>query len=406
MNSIYSEINNNEFYKSLFEKYNSVILIIDVEKGNIIECNDFALDFYGYSKEELLSLTIFDLNQLPNSKVKDLMKKAKNKNKKIFNFYHRTKYNEIKNVVVRSIPMKLEEGTILFSIIRDSKDLDLQKKYINKFIEKTSYAVAILDDKARYERINNKFEELFGYREEEVINQTPEKLIHSSKTDFKVLNSTLSKVGFLQDDVIRVNKSNEKLNVEMTVFYIYYKNCIRKIVTIYKDIREKYKLMEKLEYKAKYDSLTKVFNRGYGINLLEKYWDIYLEQESEFCILFIDINKMKVANDKFGHIFGDKVIKKVIEILKLNIRNADVISRFGGDEFLVILPGMKKEDLDLLIKKIKEDFKENKYSLSDKYGISVSIGYAINTENDIKNSNAFISKADERMYIEKQKNKC
>lgn len=166
---------------------------------------------------------------------------------------------------------------------------------------------------------------------------------------------------------------------------------------------EKYK--ETYE-KAVKDSLTGLYNRFYFLDSLRRSIIRTKRKREKVFIIFVDLDNFKPINDYFGHIEGDKVLKEVAKILKENFREYDIVSRFGGDEFLVLFVG---EELPIdrveKIKKIVED-KFKKYHLSFSYGISVY-------PDDIKEKNLYTDNiikkllkiADERMYKMKEEKK-
>lgn len=93
----------------------------------------------------------------------------------------------------------------------------------------------------------------------------------------------------------------------------------------------KNRVQRKLYFESITDHLTKVFNRGYIINVLEE------NKKSTSCIMMMDIDDFKMINDTFGHVVGDKVLIRVAEVIEENLREEDSVGRYGGEEFLVIL---------------------------------------------------------------------
>ena len=83
------------------------------------------------------------------------------------------------------------------------------------------------------------------------------------------------------------------------------------------------------------DQLTKLYNRRGFLALAKD--SIRLMEEPAYHIMFIDMDKMKVINDQLGHDIGDNAIKEAAEILRSSFREADIISRYGGDEFIVFI---------------------------------------------------------------------
>ncbi|GAG66251.1 unnamed protein product, partial [marine sediment metagenome] len=104
------------------------------------------------------------------------------------------------------------------------------------------------------------------------------------------------------------------------------------IVCIIKDITELKKAEEKLEKLARVDSLTGCYNRGYGLELLDRQIKLSHRSKSPLLLTFLDIDGFKAINDNFGHDEGDKVLKEVNGLFKSTLREIDIICRMGGDE--------------------------------------------------------------------------
>ncbi len=111
-----------ERYQQIFETNQAVKLLIDPENGDIVEANQAACDFYGYSKEEILTKKITDINMLPPDEVRREMKCAKTVGRLRFSFPHRLASGEVRDVHVYSGPVKTSAGNLLFSIIHDVTD--------------------------------------------------------------------------------------------------------------------------------------------------------------------------------------------------------------------------------------------------------------------------------------------
>ncbi|WP_052093838.1 biofilm regulation diguanylate cyclase SiaD [Methylophaga thiooxydans] len=111
---------------------------------------------------------------------------------------------------------------------------------------------------------------------------------------------------------------------------------------------------EKLEYYAQHDVLTELPNRRYAIDRLKEFEAMHKRKQVPFCIALLDIDHFKVINDKFGHEFGDKVLKIVASELKNIVRITDVCSRWGGEEFLLIVPDLNIDASKQMIERILE----------------------------------------------------
>jgi len=143
------------------------------------------------------------------------------------------------------------------------------------------------------------------------------------------------------------------------------------------------------------DEMTGLYNKRFFEFIIDK----YKKNEIEIGLIFIDLDNFKALNDKYGHLFGDKVIKKTANIIKSSIRDIDFAFRFGGDEFVIIVVA-KQNVLFKIVNRIKE--KINK-AVIENVKLQASIGYAhFPTEGDIQ---TVIDLADKRMYEEKKRKK-
>jgi len=138
--AIYTLKDQNEFYKTFFEGHSIPILLVDPDTYSIANANKAALDFYGYTKEEITTLKSWDINTLGEKEMKELISKARNKEINFFKFKHRLKSGEIRDVEVYSSPVYLGGKTYLLSIINDiTKEERIRKAFeIFKEIEHLS----------------------------------------------------------------------------------------------------------------------------------------------------------------------------------------------------------------------------------------------------------------------------
>ena len=150
------------------------------------------------------------------------------------------------------------------------------------------------------------------------------------------------------------------------------------------------------------DELTQTNNRRYFINELEKEIERSKRFSRNLSLIILDIDKFKYYNDTYGHIFGDKIIKSVARSLTETIRKIDFVARYGGDEFVIVMPETEKSMANILTerlqKKFSQDFfKDNEFQIK----ISVSIGIA-SFPNDAKNADDLIHNADLALYKAKE----
>ncbi len=168
-----------------------------------------------------------------------------------------------------------------------------------------------------------------------------------------------------------------------------------------KEIEER-KLVEKnLEQVAAFDDLTAVYNRRAGVELLKEALHYSIRKQSPLTIVFLDLDRLKIVNDNFGHSVGDTYLREVVFLLRKHLRKSDSLSRFGGDEFLVILTDCNEEEARAIFDRVEEDMRL--MNLKERsYPVSFSYGFAEAKNEDEKDYRRLIALADERMYLNKQ----
>ncbi len=162
---------------------------------------------------------------------------------------------------------------------------------------------------------------------------------------------------------------------------------------IVKDISERKMHEEEINYLSYHDKLTGLYNRAYFEKELKK----RLSSDHPLSILMGDVNGLKIANDVFGHEEGDRLLKVVAEILRNACRGEDVVARYGGDEFAIILNDSDEDILNYVLANIENAC--NKYDMSI-IKPSISVGTATRIS-QLQNSSQLLKNAEEKMYRNK-----
>lgn len=146
---------------------------------------------------------------------------------------------------------------------------------------------------------------------------------------------------------------------------------------------------------ARTDFLTGATNNRQFRDQTQREIDRSARYRHPFTVVFIDIDNFKLINDTFGHTFGDKVLKAIVENIKSNLRKTDVIARMGGDEFALLLPEVNPENARTAISKMRQKLQEE--MLKNKWPITFSIGVVSVITPDLA-VDEVISIADKKMY--------
>lgn len=155
---------------------------------------------------------------------------------------------------------------------------------------------------------------------------------------------------------------------------------------------------------AIHDALTGLFTKGHFLDRLKEEFSRSMRKKTNFSLLMLDIDLFKNYNDKFGHTAGDTVLKKLSQVLVESLAEFNpVISRFGGEEFCIILLGMQKKSAIEAANMLRERIEREKIILRrQETNITVSMGIASFPE-DTTTEDELIHKADKAMYAAKQK---
>ena len=170
-------------------------------------------------------------------------------------------------------------------------------------------------------------------------------------------------------------------------------------VIIFRDISSKLAIEQTLQHAATHDPLTGVFNRRYSDSLLEQEVERAKFQHSPLSVMLIDIDFFKRVNDTYGHQVGDQVLINLSSLLQKRIRSTDSLARWGGEEFLLILPSASVDNA----KKIAEIIRKSVYELDfPNLAESVTVSIGISAFGITDTPNTIIRRADEALYEAKR----
>ncbi|HAT1887037.1 TPA: diguanylate cyclase [Legionella pneumophila] len=247
--------------------------------------------------------------------------------------------------------------------------------------------------------VNKAFEKISKYKANEIIGQTP-RILQGKETNqntLKMIREAMKAQTNINVELLNYTKDGTPYWINFSIVYLRdgqgnlcYLGAIERDITAIKNLN--FQLSEK----AKTDPLTNVYNQeNFFIAGNEAVKNFHQNQEA-VGLLFFDVDDFKGINDTQGHIYGDKILKKVAqESLKL-VRKTDNVFRYGGDEFAIIFSGI---DVKILERKAQQLQKK-----LAKSHISVSIGGTISKQSD-KSINTLLARADEALYYVKANKK-
>jgi len=146
---------------------------------------------------------------------------------------------------------------------------------------------------------------------------------------------------------------------------------------------------------ATVDSLTRISNRHAAQLFIEAQFSSTQWHQQQFCILLIDLDNFKQINDQYGHAIGDQVLLRTAEVFQENIRKQDFVGRWGGEEFLVILPLTNTQEAASLAERLRKQVEATTYNLTTSH-LTVSIGIA--SSHGSTTIDNILKKADDALY--------
>lgn len=400
--------NNQAFQKQLFNHSLFPIAILD-NKETILDINIAFENTFKYSKLEAIGKNIIDLIVPDN-----LYQESSNFKRRVLNkesFYEKTKrkdkYGNILHVEAAGSPVIIDNEVVgIFAMyknieaeVRTSKKLEKQKAYFEQLFYKSPEAIALLDNKNNIVDINKAFEQTFEYSLENIkgkhIDQfiVPKEFSNEAKS---YSNYVLKTKKSLRKEAIRQSKSGRRNHFEILAYPILLDENNIGVYVIYKNISERIKKEKQIKKLAYRDYLTNCYNGKkfyqvveYEINRSERY-------SISLSLIIFDLNDFKQINDTYGHLVGDEILKSIASIVQKNIRNIDYLFRWGGDEFVILLPQTTIKDARYVSNKIETFIKNSNFT----QGIQLSISAGVSEYK--KDLNQMLQKADQRMYDNKK----
>ena len=267
-------------------------------------------------------------------------------------------------------------------------------------------AIAILDNDYIIIRANHAFVEITGFLEREVIGESIFALIEDRPT-LRNVEEELFNLGRWFGELVNIRKTGERYPIEMTITRVggVHKR-VAKHVAIFSDITSRKEAEQKIQSLAFYDSLTNLPNRQMLLDRLR--FAMLTSGRNKFygAVIFLDLDHFKELNDSLGHDSGDSLLMEVSKRMSDNVREVDMVSRFGGDEFVILLEHLDP-DSTVSLQKAAQVAHKVKTAISEPfllnyldYYLSASMGVCLFQGSEVS-ADEVIRRADISMYQSK-----
>lgn len=393
--------------QSMFNEHNAIMLTFHPKTRQILDVNPSACDYYGYSREELLDMKISDINERLTKKEESCVEQDREKGKyKIYKSH--LKNGETRIIDSYTCPITVGNETQLFSIIFDSTDrekykqeLSSQKDLLDITFASIGDGVVTVDNNGIIQSLNIAGQEITGWSEEEARGKYFAEVFKLKNEETgepvedpisKVLRT--GKIVGLANHTVLTHKKGHTVPIADSAAPIKDKfGKLFGVVMVFRDVSHEREHMEQILYLSFHDTLTGLYNRRF---MEEEMHRIDVPRRLPIAVIMGDVNGLKITNDVFGHQMGDQLLKSVSKTVKEVCRRDDIAARWGGDEFLIILPETDLESAQSIVSRINSHFAKKKNGLQ----VSISFGCAVK-EKASEDIERVLQKAEENMYHQK-----
>lgn len=270
--------------------------------------------------------------------------------------------------------------------------------------EAAGEGVVVTDTKGTILAVNPAFCEISGYREDEAIGQTPA-LLSSGRHDadfYRHMWESLRGLGRWSGEIINRRKSGEIYPEWLSIVAVDEpgKHATR-YIGLFSDITERKREEERIRRLAHYDVLTGLPNRILFSDHMQRALARVHRRNGQMAVLYVDLDRFKPVNDRYGHAFGDQVLSEAARRMAACMRDTDTISRRGGDEFVATLEAQDAKDTAAQVsRKLIEAISRPYLIEGQQVSIGASIGVAIYPD-DGRDPDALLASADAALYAAK-----
>lgn len=385
------------------------------QDGKILEANQVFLDLFGYDRTEIPTMNIPELVTADCLPV--VRENIDQQQTEPYEIDIVKKGGSILPVEVRGRTIQHHGRSARVVSMRDiheQKNVETTLRQLSRAVEQSAATIVITDTNGIIEFVNPAFEHITGYSMEEVIGQNP-RVLKSGLTPqetYADMWKAISSGNVWQGELVN-RKKNGDLYWENAIIspvrddngkithYLAIKDDITGRKSIEAALRERNEELEALQVQLREqsirDPLTGAYNRRFLAEILDK--ELVRAERSQYpvSLLMIDIDHFKDVNDTYGHPVGDEALKTLVEVVENKVRHSDIICRYGGEEFVVILPQTTSADALRRAEYIRRILQDTFNHLTD-HGRPVTVSIGVASAGSGEASDNLISRADRALY--------
>ena len=373
-------------FRDLYEKAPLAYQSLDVE-GKILEVNKAWLNLLGRTRDEVIGKFIGDFmsdvsiktlaHEFPKFQIKGSVDGP------LFHFVHKDGSQRL--LMVNGQIARDKEGGFLrthciLTDLTERLQSAEQLKLAATVFEQSAEGIFITDASHNILMVNRAFSVITGYSAAEALGKNP-RLMSSGRHDeqfFSALWDTVCSDGYWQGEIWNRRKDGEVYPELVSISQVLdVDGTVSHFVALFSDISEHKESQAHIQRLAHYDALTGLPNRslladrvGQAINRVER-------NNEPLALIFLDLDRFKNVNDSLGHRIGDELLIQVAERLKSALREEDTVSRLGGDEFILVLPGAEADGAAHVAEKVLKSVALPYFIEQHELAVTPSLGIAM-----------------------------
>jgi diguanylate cyclase (GGDEF)-like protein/PAS domain S-box-containing protein len=395
-------------FQTFINLSSDAIFILD-DEGKLLEYSLQTQRYLDYSDEEMRNLNILDIDKdFQNiQEYKELISELNGNQTIFFERIHTRKDNSFYNAALTARKISLDGQEYIYSSARDITDEKIIQKKLQEFYEnlekliETQDNIVILTNGKEIKFSNHKFFDFLGFENLEKFKEQ-----HQCICDFFIEDDRffhLKKIAINDNWITKIMEFEESKRIVSIIGkdlkqYIFSVNVNKfdedNMIISFTDISQTIFENIYLEEKILHDKLTNAYNREYFDRNYQKFIYECIENNTKLAVALLDIDYFKKVNDTYGHDVGDEVLIKFVEKIQNNLRKNDILIRWGGEEFILILQLESQKDLEKKLEHLRKVIEIEFFPKIN--NITCSIGGTIYQDNE--NILKTIKRADEAVY--------
>lgn len=262
---------------------------------------------------------------------------------------------------------------LILRLLRQEEERERTRKHFRTLVEHSPDAIFIVNHKGEILFTNQKARNLLAQARNKLESHAITSLL--DPVTWKTLQAHAFEDQIFGCEVTVAPSSEKVLPFEANISILENLDSPSYFLSLH-DIRERKEYEKALLELAFKDQLTGAYNRHFFEEYMQKELSRCKREKYPLSVTMIDVDRFKEINDLYGHTFGDEVLRMVVHTIKGNIRASDVVVRYGGDEFIVVLPHASLQDAQAVMKRIKEKLQGSQI-LGEPFPLSISYGVCV-----------------------------